>query len=198
MQSKYGVTAGQITGMANEFENVSKTKTDGIDFGVQARVPLGVGKLDVELLVTYLNSYYAYSTLKNDYGDNLAGRYGYSRLGATLTTGAFVNGFKVTHYSGTALQVDYYDTDWTPQGCADKHGLPADQCRIADYSRLDYFFTYAGIKDLTVNAYVRNLLNRYPPFDYRQLYLTGGMVIPQQPEDAQRRTLKLAVTYKFW
>jgi iron complex outermembrane receptor protein len=202
LRDQYGVTVGQILSIANQFENVSKTKTDGVDFGVQTQMPFSFGKLDVTLQGTYLNSYHSYSTLKNDYGDNLAGRYGYSRLSATLTTalttGAFVNGFKVTHQSGTSLQGDYYDTDWTSENCQANFGVPASQCRIGDYSRLDYFFTYTGIKNLTFNAYVRNLLNQYPPFDLKALYLSGGLVIPQQVEDAQRRTLKLSVSYKFW
>jgi iron complex outermembrane receptor protein len=202
LQQKYGVTVGAITGIANEFENVSKTKTDGLDFGVTTRVPFfSYGKLDLQLLGTYLHSFYSYSTLKNDYGDNLAGRYSYPKLSTTLsaalTTGNFVNGVKATYYSGYSLQGDYYDTDWSTQGCAD-NGLTADQCRVGSYSRLDYFFTYSGIKNMTFNVYLRNVFNRYPPFDYKQLFLNGGGVIPQQVEDAQRRTLKLSMNYKFW
>lgn len=200
LRDQYGVTVGSIQSLTNRFENVSRTKTSGIDLGVNASMPTDLGRVAVGLQSTYLISYYSYSTVKNDYGDNLAGRYGYSRfratLDASLESGSMVNGFRIVHRSQQALQGDYYDTDWNQQSCADS-GIDARHCRVAPYSRLDYYFIYKGIKNLTVNVYLRNVLNRYPPFDLKNLYLNGGLTIPQEVEDAQRRTLKIAVDYKF-
>ncbi len=202
LRNTYGVTVGSLKGLTSQFENVSKTKTDGIDLGVTARIPTELGKLNLDFMATYLLHYYSYSTVKNAYGDNLAGRYEYPRFTATLSaaleTGSMVNGFKIVHRSAQALQGDYYDTDWSPDGCVSVQGIAVEQCRIAPYSRLDYFFSYKGVKNLTVGLYVKNLLNRYPPFDVKALVKDGGYITPQQVEDAQRRTLKLTVDYKFW
>lgn len=197
----YGVTEGSLSSIIGAFENVSKTKTAGFDLGANAKTPLGVGKLDVGFLATYLKSYYSYSTVINAYGNNLAGTYGYPRLTASLTaaltTGPFVNGIRIKHSSPTKLQTDYFDDNWSVAGCAAK-GISQADCRVGTTSRLDYFFSYTGVKNLTLSAYVRNLLNQFPAFDQRALSDIGGNVIPQQAEDAQRRAIKLSVEYKFF
>lgn len=201
LRTQYGVTTGSLQSIVNLFQNISRTKTSGIDVGANATVPTSLGKIGLGLQSTYLINYYSYSNIINGYGDNLAGRYQYPRFKATLDanldSGPMVNGVRIVHVGQQALQGDYYDADWSAQGCSDNFGIDAERCRVATYSRLDYYFVYKGIKNLTVNVYVRNVLNRYPPFDYKALYQTGGLVIPQQLEDAQRRTLKVAIDYKF-
>jgi iron complex outermembrane recepter protein len=196
----YGVTVGQLSSIIGTFENVSRTKTEGFDIGANGRFQLGIGKLDVGFLSTYLKSYYSYSTVINAYGNNLAGTYGYPRVTATLsaalTTGPFVNGFRIKHSSPTKLVTDYFDTNWDDAGCAAK-GIRPEDCRVGTTSRLDYFFSYTGVKNLTLGVYVRNMLNQFPAFDRRNLTDNGGNVIPQQQEDAQRRTLRLSMEYKF-
>lgn len=200
-QAAYGVTVGNLSSIVGEFENVSRTKTAGFDVGVNTRSNIGLGKLDVGFLATYVKSYYSYSTVINAYGNNLAGTYGVPRLTASLTaaltTGPFVNGIRIKHSSATKLQTDYFDDNWSVAGCADK-GISEANCRVGTTSRLDYFFNYTGIKNLTVGVYVRNLLNQFPAFDQRKLSDDGGNVIPQQQEDAQRRTLRLSLEYKFF
>lgn len=199
-QATYGVTVGPLSSIQGAFENVSRTKTEGFDLGANGRFQLGLGKLEVGFLSTYLKSYYSYSTVINNYGNNLAGTYGYPRITATLsaalTTGPFVNGVRFKHSSPTKLETDYFDTTWNAAGCAAK-GIKADDCRVGTTSRLDYFFSYTGVKNLTLGVYVRNLLNQFPAFDRRNLTDNGGNVIPQQQEDAQRRALRLSVEYKF-
>lgn len=203
-QAAYGVTVGSLSSIIGQFENVSKTKTAGFDLGANAKTQLGqlgIGKLDLGFLATYLKSYYSYSTVINAYGNNLAGTYGYPRLTASLTaaltTGPFVNGIRIKHSSSTKLETDYFDDNWSVAGCAAK-GISQADCRVGTTSRLDYFFSYTGVKNLTISAYVRNLLNQFPAFDQRALSDIGGNVIPQEAEDAQRRTLKLSVEYKFF
>lgn len=200
-QEKYGVTVGQLSSIVNRFENVSRTKTEGFDLGVNSTFGLGGATVDVGFLATYVKAYYSYSTVINAYGNNLAGTYGIPRLSASLTaaltTGPFVNGIRIQHSSATSLQTDYFDDNWSLAGCAAK-GISADDCRVGTTSRLDYFFNYKGVKNLTFGVYVRNLLNQFPAFDARALTDTGGNVIPQQAEDAQRRALKLSVEYKFF
>jgi iron complex outermembrane receptor protein len=199
LQQKYGVTAGPLHSITNSFENVSKTKTDGIDLEVVHELNTPIGHLKNDLVATWLRGLYYYSTVINAYGDNLAGRYYYPRLGlklkTSLQTGPVLNGLTANYYSSTSLHDDYYDTEWNDAGC-ERHGLTPDQCRYGAYVRWDYSLSYTGIRNLTLSAYVRNVFNRMPPFDAR--LMSNGAVIPQQVEEVQRRTLRLGLDYKFW
>jgi iron complex outermembrane recepter protein len=197
----YGVTAGSLNSITGIFENTAKTKTAGFDVGVTSIVRSPLGKVDLGFLATYLKSYYAYSSTSNRWGNNLAGTYTFPRLSATLsaalTTGPYVNGVRVVHSSGTSLERDFFDVGWTAADCPGR-GIAVQDCRVGTTSRLDYFFNYTGVKNLTVGVYVRNVLNRLPPFDIRDLVDNGGGIIPQNREEAQRRTLKVSIGYKFY
>jgi iron complex outermembrane receptor protein len=199
LQKKYGVSVGPLRSITNSFENVSKTKTDGLDLGLVYQTATPIGTLKTDLVATYLRSLYYYSTVIDGYGDNLAGRYYYPRFGAKLKTslqhGAFTHGLTLNYFSSTSLHDDYYDTNWNDEGCA-RHGLSTEQCRYGAYVRWDYALTYTGFRNLTLNAFVRNVFNRMPPFDARQM--SAGVVIPQQVEEVQRRTLRVGLDYKFW
>ena len=200
-RAQYGVTVGPLSSVTRSFENVSRTKTSGIDFGANFSTALAGGRFDAGFLATYLINYYAYSTVLNRYGDNLAGRYLYPRLTATLsgalTTGDFTNGLKIRHSSKTSLNQDYYDEgNWDAAGCADR-GIRAHECGVRTSSMVDYFFAYRGVKNMTLGVYVRNLFNKHPPADLRKLAEDGGNVIPQEAGDARRRSLKLTLEYKF-
>jgi iron complex outermembrane receptor protein len=199
LQQQYGITAGALTGVTRQFENTTRTRTDGIDVGAKTRIGTPVGSLELSLLGTWLHRFQLYTSAAG-YGENLAGQYGYSRwsanLGAALTTGAFLNGLKLTYRSGTRLQDDSSDAVWSTQGCADNFNLPAAECRVGSYVRTDYFFAYTGVRNVTVSAYVSNLFNRATPFDRKAFYFAGD----QTPavEDVQGRTLRLALDYKFF
>lgn len=199
LQQQYGVNVGQLAGMQLQFDNISRTRTSGLDFSIKARTDLSWGLLESSVNGTVLQRLQVYSTVRNGYGDNLAGRYGAPRLSAqwseALTTGNFVNGLKLTYYSGTTLQGDYYDSTWSPANCASTYQISADECRIGHSIVTDYFFAYSGIRDLTLGAYVGNLFNAMPPFDRRAME-EGGRSLPQVGE-VMRRTLHLSMSYKF-
>lgn len=200
LQQQYGITAGSLIGVTRQFENTTRTRTDGIDIGAKTRFGTPVGSLELNLLGTWLNRFQIHSAATGGYGDNLAGQYGYSRwsanLSAALTTGAFVNGVKLSYRSSTKLQDNSSDTVWSTQGCANNFGLAASECRVGSYVRTDYFVAYSGIRNVTLGAYVSNLFNRTTPFDRKAFYYAGE----QTPavEDVQGRTLRLALDYKFF
>ena len=156
-----------------------------------------IGNLELDLLGTWLNRFQTFSTVRASYGDNLAGRYGYSRLTASLsgalTSGAFENGIRLTYRSSTTLQGDYYDTSWSAEGCGARN-LAGGDCRMGAYVRTDYSFSYTGIKNLTLSAHIRNLFNRPMALDRRFM---DENVTPSV-EDVQGRSVRLAVTYRFF
>jgi iron complex outermembrane receptor protein len=199
-RAKYGVTAGKLLSTTGQFENVSRTKTSGLDLAATSRFDTRYGRLDLGANATYLLDLKNFSSTLNDYGDNLAGRYGYSKTVANFTaalqTGKFTNSLRLVYNSKTKLNTDYFDDKYTLEGCKDL-GWNANDCQIKAYERLDYNLSYAGIKDLTLSMYVRNVTNRRPPVDLRAFNFDGGAVIPQSTADVQGRMVRVTAEYKF-
>lgn len=199
-RAKYGVTAGRLVSTTGSFENVARTKTSGVDLSASSRFNTGIGRLDLSANATYLIDLKNYSTTLGDYGDNLAGRYSYSKttanFNAALKTGDFSNSLRLIYKSKTDLNGDYFDESYTVEGCAAKK-WSANECRVKADKRLDWNVNYTGIKDLTISLFVRNLTNRRPPIDLRAYDSDGGGVIPQNTADVSRRSVRLTAEYKF-
>ncbi|SDH04018.1 MULTISPECIES: TonB-dependent receptor domain-containing protein [unclassified Duganella] len=198
-RAQYGVTTGPLLSTSGRFENVSRTKTSGIDLSANTRFDTGIGRVDLGLNATRLLQLKNFSSTRNDYGDNLAGRYSYPKtvanLTSTLRTGAFSNGLRLVYQSKTSLHGDFFDEVYTDQGCVDLE-WNASECQVKAYGRLDYTFSYSGIKDLTLSLYVRNITNRRPPLDLREFSEQGG-VIPQNIADVQGRSVRVTAEYRF-
>nr|WP_315221210.1 TonB-dependent receptor [uncultured Duganella sp.] len=199
-QAQYGVTAGRLVSTTGSFLNVARTKTSGFDLSANTRFNTGIGRLDLGANATYLLDLKNYSSALNSYGDNLAGRYGYSKtsanFNAALKTGDFSNSLRLIYQSKTALNDDYFDETYTLAGCASRK-WSVDECQIKAYKRLDWNLSYTGVKDLTVSLFVRNLTNNRPPIDLRAFNAAGG-VIPQDNQDVSRRSVRLTAEYKFY
>lgn len=202
-RAKYGVTVGPLTSTSGQFLNVAKTKTSGFDLGAGARFKPSFGRIDLTASATYLHDLYFFSPTLNggSYGDNLAGRYGAPKVAATfgvnLITGGFNNGIRAVYQSSTSLNGDYYDTQYTLEGCQARK-WSADECGIKAYTRFDYNFSYTGFKNLTLSAFVRNITGKRPPIDLKGFNKDGGGIIPQSAEDVQGRSIRLAMEYKFF
>ena len=199
-QAKYGVTAGALLASVGRFENLLKTTTSGIDLTAKASLDTRVGRLGWDMDAVYLLNYKEFSPELGRYGDNLAGRYGYSRwqLGNTVSLkyGALAHSLRYVWNSGYALQRDYNDSNWTVASCASRK-LNAAECTVGSYERLDYHLTYSGIKNLELGFHVRNLLASRPPVDFKDFGGTTG-IIPISREDVQGRVFKLTAQYRFF
>ena len=199
-QAAYGVTAGALSSTTSQYENAAKTAAAGVDVGVRSRVPTGWGVMTTSLQASYLSDFYQYSALRGGWGDNLAGRYGYPRWRAHLTTGldtgSFEHALRLNFISSTTLQGDYYDVGWTDQACLD-NGWTVGDCRVRRSFTLDYALGYRGVPGMTISLNIRNLLNTRPPVDQRAFHELGGAAIPQNLADVYRRTVRLSLEYKF-
>ncbi|HEX5684849.1 MAG TPA: TonB-dependent receptor [Ideonella sp.] len=195
----YGVTAGAITSVHDMFLNLLRTKTSGLDLSVKGEIPTPAGPLSLDVDTTYTIDYRNWSTTRDGWGDNLAGRYGTPRWVVNVTTGMktgdFGHSLRYVWNSSTSLQSDFDDEEWTIEGCADARvPIPASDCKVRDYHRWDYSIAYSGIKDFVIGLNVRNLFNQRPPADLRALNFS---TIPPDAEDVQGRMLKLSLQYKF-
>jgi iron complex outermembrane recepter protein len=195
-QAQYGVTVGALQSVARSFENLFRTKTSGIDVGAQWLQDTPFGKLELSALAQVLVSYRAFAGVANGFGDNLAGRYTYPRVqanaGASLAGGSWVNGVRLFHKSSQSLRGDFYDPIGTPAWCADRD--LGDQCSIKALTTVDYYLRYSGIRNLTLGLYVANLLDKYPPVDFREQF---GTPSPMQPDDVRRRRFRISAEYRF-
>ncbi|MEJ5999208.1 TonB-dependent receptor domain-containing protein [Paucibacter soli] len=202
-RAKYGIgaDAGPLLSSQGKFENLLKTRTSGIDFGLNSQVSTELGRIGWAFDATYLLNYQEFRTEINAWGNNLAGRYGYSRVivGNTfsLKSGDFGHALRLTYNSPQDYRRDVNDSGWTAADCAKKR--PAiTECRLAAYQRLDYNISYTGFKNLTLSLNIRNLLDERPAIDYRDFNVSGGNIIPQNREDVQGRMYRVAAEYKFW
>jgi len=197
-RAQYGVSVGPLESVHGQFENLLKTKTSGIDFSVKGEIPTPIGAVSLDLDATYTLAYRAWSTTRDGWGDNLAGRYGVPRWQTALTTGLktgdFSQSLRYVWRSGTTLQGDFDDTTWSKAGC-EENGVTPGQCKLGDYNRWDYSVAYSGIKDLVIGVHVRNLFRERPPADFKAFGFGG--IIPPDYEDTQGRMLKLSLQYKF-
>ncbi|CDG82604.1 TonB-dependent receptor domain-containing protein [Janthinobacterium agaricidamnosum] len=203
-QAQYGVTQGPLSSTFGMFENVSKTKVSGIDVGASGRVNTGLGRLTLSGNATYLLELRNFaSTLgSGQYGDNLAGQYAtpktVANIGASLQSGSYTNGLRLTYSSPTSLQGDYFDDGYSVAGCVENRGWTRADCDVGSTIRFDYNFSYTGIKNLTLSAFVRNVLNRRPPLDLKEFAREGSGIIPQNTDDVRGRSLRLTAEYKFF
>jgi iron complex outermembrane recepter protein len=201
VRAKYGVGDNQtyLESIDTPFQNLFQTKTDGVDIGVKGSVPTSIGSFGLEIDTTYTHSYRVFSPTLNSFGDNLAGRYGFPKIVANTTVsykvGDFDQSLRYVFNSSTALQGDYYDTEWNTAGCA-ANGLSASECRIHTYHRVDYSVSWTGIKNLTLGVFIGNLLGHRPPVDYKAFGVPAG-VIPVSNEDAEGRMGKVSLSYKW-
>ena len=199
-QLMYGVTAGALAGTFGRYENSAKTLAQGVDVGMRSRWLTGLGALSLSAQGSYLSEFRQFSSERQAYGDNLAGRYGYPRwrayATAALETGPISNALRLNYTAGTRLQGDYYDVYYTAEACASA-GWSAGDCRVRRAITLDYAVAYTGVKDLTLGLNIRNLFGTAPPRDLRALDESGGGIIPQNLADAYRRMVRVTLAYAF-
>jgi iron complex outermembrane receptor protein len=175
----------------------------GVVLGWFGGFPTPIGRLDLSLYATYLIDYKQFYAERNggSWGDNRVGGYLYSRwrtnLMGSLQTGKFTNMLRLVWNSPTSLKQEYFDEgSFDAAGCEDR-GWSAGQCRISSSVRTDWSLTYQPARNVTISAYVRNLLDKRPPLDLRAVAEDGGGVIPQDLEDVRGRVIRVAVNYKF-
>ena len=201
--TNYGITlptVGHLDQVALQFQNLFQTMTSGVDIGLKGSVPTAVGDFGLDVDSTLTLNYKVYSNAINAFGDNLAGRYGTPKWVVNTTfshkVGNISQALRWVYNSRTALQLDFDDTVWSQQGCADNTYLTPQQCRVNTYNRFDYSVSYDGIKNLSVGIFIGNVFQRRPPADYRAFGAPSG-VIPVSNEDAAGRIGKVVFEYKW-
>lgn len=195
---QYGVTAGSLVSTVGRFENVARTRMAGVDLLAQAGTNTPWGSLDLSMDALYQQEVRFWSTVRSGWGDNLAGR-GYPRwkstLSAALTTQRFTHSLRAITTGGTSLQGDFFDTTYTPEGCA-AQGYSEGDCRVAGFTRWDYAVEYRPTRALTVSASVYNLFKRQKGIAVAS-WLNAGGILPPSDEDPMGRMLRVTMEYRW-
>lgn len=198
-QAAYGVTAGGLVSVNSRFENLLRTQTSGVDLGLKGRTPTPAGLLDLTADVTYLTKIRQWSNERGDWGDNLAGRNGFPRWRGTLTfaleTGSWAHMLRASGYSRTALRGDYFDSTYSPEGCADA-GFTAGECSIAGFVRWDWGVTFKASRSANLSATVWNAFRSRVPTGMAAFVNSGG-VTPPTDEDARGRMLRVTLDVRM-
>lgn len=197
-QARYGVSAGALRSTTAHFENTSRTRVAGIDFSAQARSRSALGALLWQLDAVFLIDKHNWSDLRQGWGDNLSGRRGMPRWRAnpslTLEAGRWQHTLRATVTSASSSQGDFYDTTYSPEGCAAGGYSPAD-CRIAGHTRWDYALRWQASTGWVLAAQVQNLLDSRMPVD-AAAWLRSGGIVPPATDNAKGRMLRLTLEWR--
>ncbi|MEW6763575.1 MAG: TonB-dependent receptor [Pseudomonadota bacterium] len=182
--------AGPVASLNRRYENLHKTRVEGLDMEINHRANLGAyGRLVTNVKANYQLDYRTWDSIENDYSENLVGNYfnwRYNvRAATTWAKGDWKVGGVVTYVPGTRLIDWKYSSNWTLDGCADQ-GIPSEYCRIKEDVLVNLNLSYSGIRNTTISAYLNNVFNRKEQVDMR-----AGDPMPRG------RTLRVALEYSF-
>jgi iron complex outermembrane receptor protein len=165
-------------------ENLGKLNTNGVDLNLGLRFPTGTyGSIGVTLDGTYVDKFEYQREVGGEYIQN-AGRYADNApvfrwqhiLAATWTIGPW-----------SVLLANRYKDGYTDQD-------PAFE--VDAYSTFDTSVTWTGIKNLTVTAGIKNILDEDPPQTVQVTTFQRGY--DPRFTDPRGRTYTLRVAYKFF
>lgn len=193
--AQYGVHVGALVSTVDRFSNELRTRNQGVDIAASGQLLSPLGPVNLKLDATYQSDYRLWSSVRNGWGDNLAGRAGYPRWKLShavgLAWGPVTHTLSGTTTSGTALRGDFYDTTYTAEGCA-ANGYSEAECRVAGYTRWDYALEYKPLKGVKLQAQVYNVFNLRTPFGVAS-WLNNGGILPPTIDDAIGRKLRLGL-----
>ena len=155
---------GQARLIRSQYENLNKTRVQGIDLDLNTKWKLpDIGRLTAGLELTYNLDYRDWDTITNSYTENLVGNYGRYRYVGVFKTALNINdwnlGARVNFSPSTRLNSNKYDINYTEQGCA-KIGISPQYCKLGSDATLDMSVIYSGFKNQTISLNIKNLLAR--------------------------------------
>jgi iron complex outermembrane recepter protein len=192
---------GTIAGIDTRWVNAGKTSTKGIEFGVKGDTDAFRGKITASFDVSYLIGKKTKLLPNAPWGNNEVNRFTRSSdIGLEWKHTASL-GYRRGNWSMLVsnLYRNAY-TDAVLPGVANGLVRPPDwKPRVAPYSTYGLSVTYRGIKNITVIAGVKNILDEDPPFSATYDTNTGaGSSWEPRVADPRGRSYTLRVDYKFW
>ena len=192
---------GTIVAIDNRWVNAGETQTEGVEVSMRG----GFNAMDVRMTAgmegTYLLKKRSRVIASAPFGASEIGRFTFAGdLGLRWKHTAYLTG-KRGDWSSTLSQT--YRRGYTDQvlpGVATGAVSPPDwKPRVDDYITYNLGATYTGIKNLSVTALVKNLLDKDPPFAITY-DSNGGSGSSWEPRvaDPRGRSFVLNLEYKFF
>ena len=193
--------SGVLTRVDTSWINAGATETSGLEFGLRATTDAAGARWTGNLDVSYL--------LKKRSKLTPSASFGPSEVGVFTRSGDL--GIRWKHTASiTRTQGDWSTTltqvyrggyaDFVLPGVADGTYLaPNWNPRVSPYETFNLSVGFAGIKNMTVTAGVKNLFNEDPPFSVTYDTNTGaGSSWEPRVADPRGRSYTLRVEYKFF
>lgn len=193
---------GSINFVQAPYLNLAGDTTNGLDINLVAKRNTGPGTLTVELDGTYVDSYKSRFSTADAWVERV-GDFGNSTFGYDLhvrwkhtaslswSQGAWAATVSQQYTSGYRDEVNGYGSGVILQNLG-------FQSKVASYTLYNLSATYKGIKNLTVTAGVKNLLDTAPPFSLHNVDNIAGAGWDGRVGDPRGRSFTLGLTYKFF
>ncbi len=185
--------------------NTGGSRTKGIEVGIRGSGKLFAGNWNAAMDISYLMDKRSRVTQNSAWGSS---EVGINTLSGDLGIRWKHNltfGYKQGDWAGSVTQMfrNGYRDRVAPGVAAALSGgraQPPDwKATVDDYVTYNAALTYTGIKNLTVTAGVKNLLNEDPPFSYTYDDVTGaGGAWEPRVADPRGRSFTLSVSYRFF
>ena len=194
-------TTGTLQFIDQRWLNTGGTRTKGIEVGIRGNGKALAGSWATGMDATYLLDKRSRVTQGSDWGPSEVGINTLSGdLGVRWKHNLWGT-YKQGDWSGTlsqAFRKGYRDR--TAPGVASGAIVPPDwKATVDDYITYNASFTYTGIKNLTLTAGIKNLLDQDPPFSYTYDDVTGaGGGWEPRVADPRGRAYTLRLEYKFF
>ncbi len=191
---------GILTAVDARSINAGETRTKGMEFGVRSDTDAFGGKLAGGFDVSYLLEKKSRLIANAPFGPSEIGRFTRaSDLGIRWKHTAFVS-YRRGNWTGllSNLYREGY-LDAVLPGVASGAVVPPNwNPRVAAYSTFNCSLIYSGLKNMTVIAGIKNILNTDPPFSAAYDTNTGaGSSWEPRVADPRGRAFTLSVEYKF-
>jgi iron complex outermembrane receptor protein len=178
---------GYLSYVAGSLENLAEARVAGYDVTLKYKLRTSFGNFSPKWEATYLTKSTTTNTVTGDVGDNLGQ---YARGGPALKL-------------KQVYSLEYETGPWTFFGRLYKQsgyrdyddGSLAVVPYVDTYSLVDVNVSFKGIKNVTLSAGVRNLLDKKPPVSIQQDYFQVGF--DPTYSDVKLRTMFFRGTYKF-
>lgn len=193
--------SGKLVAIDQRWVNAGETITTGVDINLQGNGKAMDGSWRVVLDGSYLIEKKSKLIASAPFGDNEVGTF--TRAGDLslrwkhTLTGSFTQG----PWTSSLTQV--YRSGYTDAmlpGVANGSIVPIDwNSNVAAYTIYHLSVSYTGIKNATLTAGIKNLLDKDPPFSAAYDGNTGaGSSWEPRVADPRGRSLTLQANYKFW
>lgn len=201
-QNFFRDASGNIVTIDTRWVNAGETRTKGLEVSLRAGTQMGGARISAGLDGSYLLKKNSRLLASSPFGDSEVGVFTRSSdLGIRWKHSAFVT-YTRGEWSGTLSQryVGGY-AGYVPPGVGTTGTkfLPSQWTwDVQPYKTYNLTLAYTGIKNLTVNAGIKNLFNTDPPFANSYDTNTGsGSSWEPRVADPRGRSYIFSVDYKF-